>query len=277
MPELPEVETIKRELKKKIRNRRIFNVEIFPDLRGVRLLKSISAADLCQKLTGKTVKDLRRRGKYLLFYLDSKDVLVIHLGMTGKLLFRSLEALPDKFVRLKLVLNNGYEIRFSDPRKFGKIFITPSSDNKLTESLGPEPLSSSFTVKYLEKVLFRHRKKIKEVLLDQKIVAGIGNIYSDEILFRAKIHPERPACSLSRKEIINLLISIQEVLKAAIVARGTTAGDRQYVSANGKPGKYQLFLKVYQRRGKNCFLCGEKIIAKKFGGRSGHFCPRCQV
>jgi len=277
LPELPEVETIRWELGKKILNKRIFRVEIFPDSRGIRFLGSYSPADFQQKLTGRTIKDVRRRGKYLLFSFDSESILAIHLGMTGKLLYRPADTPADKFVRMKFVLSNGYEIRFADPRKFGKMFIISPTDDKLMESLGPEPLSPSFTVDYLQKVLSRHRKKIKEVLLDQKIIAGIGNIYSDEILFRAKIHPERSACSLLQEEIFLLFSAMQEILRAAIVARGTTAGDRQYLNTTGKPGKFQYRLQVYQRRGQECLRCGRVIVSKKFGGRSGYFCPQCQV
>lgn len=277
MPELPEVETIRWELKNKIVNKKIFRVEIFSDPRGIRFLRSYSPSDFCRKLTGRTIEDVRRRGKYLLFPLDSKNICAIHLGMTGKLLYRSSDAPADRFVRMKFVLNDGYEIRFSDPRKFGKMLIISPSDNKLMDSLGPEPLSSSFTVDYLREVLPHLRKKIKEVLLDQKIIAGIGNIYSDEILFRAKIHPERPACSLSQKEISRLFSATQEILRAAIAARGTTAGDRQYVNTMGKPGNFQDRLQVYQRCGQECLRCGRIIVSKKFGGRSGYFCPQCQV
>ncbi len=280
MPELPEVETIRRDLVSAATGKRIAGVRILPDPRGARLLRRYpSATKFVRRLRGRKIKTIRRRGKYLLFDLDSGDVLIVHLGMSGQLLRRPAGAGPDRFARAVFRLSDDSQIRFCDSRKFGEMYIfsRAAGDTRIDpEKLGPEPLADGFTAAALAAALGKRKKPVKALLLDQSAVAGIGNIYSDEILFAGGIHPERPAGSLRAKEIERLHRAMKTILRRALRYRGTSAADEKYVDARGRKGNFQRRLKVYQRGGESCRVCRRPLRTVRLQGRTAHFCPRCQ-
>jgi len=279
MPELPEIETIKNDLAPNVIGKIITKVT-FPSDTKIRILRRVhSAQDFINELKGTKIQSLRRRAKYLIFDLIPSKSLVMHLGMSGQVRLEKSGIPYEPYTRAIFHFNNNTELRFIDPRKFGEIFLKlPSSQpHPLTlERLGPEPLEKDFSLTYLSHILQKSRRAIKTLLLDQKKIAGIGNIYSDEILFRANIHPARLAYSLNGNEIKLLYRSIRQILKDAIDNRGTTAADKRYRDGWGKAGKFQKKLKVYQRRGNPCFSCGTMIKSMRLGGRSASFCPHCQ-
>jgi len=280
MPELPEVETIKRDLTGIVVDKRIEEVVILPDPRGIRALRRYpSIPGFITKITGTRIEEINRRGKYLLFLLNSRETLLCHLGMSGQLIYRPSVSPIDRFSRIIFRLNNGHDLRFIDPRKFGELYLISPKDGDMTidpSRLGWEPLSDDFGRDKLSRALRGRSLNIKGFLLDQKIIAGIGNIYSCEILFRAQIHPSRPASSLSDDQITRLYSAIREILEEAVQCRGSTAADARYADGFGKPGGFQMKHKVYQREGKTCLDCGDLIERYKMGGRSTFFCSRCQ-
>lgn len=276
MPELPEVETIKRDLKEKVVGKTIKEIEIV----APQLVKKPTLQQFILGLVGETITILERRGKYLLFSLASGKILVIHLRMTGQLVYCSVDTPMEKHLCLIFSLfdkekNQNMHLRYMDIRRFG-FFALLEPGEKLSglEKLGPEPFSSDFTVEYLGKCLLKRNVKIKTLLLDQSIVAGIGNIYADETLFRAGIHPERVGSSLTKEEIAKLHHFIPQVLKESIEKRGTTFSD--YRDGLGKKGGFQNHLQVYGQAGEECPNCGNIIEKIKISGRSSCFCPYCQ-
>jgi len=279
MPELPEIETIKNDLAPKVVGKIITKVTFPPDPK-IRILRRFhSAQDFIKELKGTKFQFLRRRAKYLIFFLIPSKSLVMHLGMSGQLLLKKTGTPYEPYTRAVFHFNKGTELRFIDPRKFGEVFLKLPSlqSHPLTlDRLGPEPLEKDFSITCLTRILQKSRRVIKSLLMDQKSIAGIGNIYSDEILFNAKIHPTRLANTLDEDDIKLLHRSIRKILKDAIDNRGTTAADKRYRDGLGKKGKFQKKLKVYQRRGKPCFSCGTTIKSMRVGGRSASFCPNCQ-
>ncbi len=277
MPELPEVETIRTDLLPLVKGRAIRGARLLPDPRGSRVLRRVpSRRRFRDRIRGRKILDIRRRGKYLLFRLDRDETLVIHLGMSGRL---SVTAEKDRLPphsRILFEISGGKKLVFADPRKFGEAFLLPGGQAE-PPRLGPEPLGRNFTDEKLAAILKNRRAPIKAVLLDQKAVAGLGNIYTDEALFRARVHPLRIAAGLSGEEISRLRRRIREVLKEAIGARGTTAADGGYVDGKGREGVFQKKLRVYQRRGLPCPGCGSPVGAIRLAGRSAHFCPSCQT
>jgi formamidopyrimidine-DNA glycosylase len=228
-------------------------------------------------ITGRAVTGLNRRGKYLLIDFDDGAGLIVHLRMTGSLTVVRIGDPPERFEHLAIELENGLSLRFSDQRKFGRILYRPASELRPLEGkLGPEPLSGSFSASYLAARLRGRSAPIKALLLDQRIVAGIGNIYADESLFRSRIHPLRRAGSLSYSEIASLVRSVKLVIRQAIERRGTTFSS--YRDANGASGGNQPFLKVYRRgrRREPCLRCGRPLDFLIAGGRTSHYCPNCQ-
>lgn len=271
MPELPEAETICRTIKPRVKGKLINGIKlVWPPL-----LKETQPEAL-EKWSGARLVEVRRRGKMILFDSDQRETLLLHLKMTGQLYLSSAKEPVDKHVRLIIKLEgNELELRFRDPRKFGyvKIFETSREGQvqPLTQ-LGPEPLELSLS-DFL--TLFKkHKGKIKPLLLRQDFIAGLGNIYSDEILHRAKINPEKPVNFLTRSELVRLYRSMVRVLKEAIELRGTSV--RDYRDGLGETGNFQNHLRVYGREGKPCLRCHELIRRKKIGGRSAFFCPQCQ-
>jgi formamidopyrimidine-DNA glycosylase len=274
MPELPEVETSRRTLEPLVVGRRIVGLRV-GDFPGV--LGGDDPVEVAARLAGSTIERVRRRGKYLLFDLDDDTTIEGHLRMTGQLVVQPAGAPPLRFEHLAIVLDDGQEIRFADQRKFGRVRHLPDGEaDRLDARLGPEPLSRAFTAARLATALARRPGKIKSVLLDQRLVAGLGNIYVDEALYLARIHPERAANSLTEAEIRRLHRAIRAVLRAGIVRRGTSFSS--YRDATGAAGENQRFLNVYGRsRGGRCPRCGGEIARIVVGGRGTHFCPTCQA
>ncbi|KKN53880.1 hypothetical protein LCGC14_0597750 [marine sediment metagenome] len=271
MPELPEVETIVRNLSSKLKGLEISSVKIIypPVLRKKK-------PSLINDLKGRKVVSVRRRGKMLLINFERNLSLLIHLKMTGQLLFYPREEPLDKHTHFILSFKDeNKELRFRDVRKFGFISCIRNLDISCADelkNLGPEPLEIDFP---LFKKLFQGRKaRLKSLLLNQNFIAGIGNIYADEILFQAKLHPLTPASHLGDDDLKRLLKAIRDVLRKAIVHKGSSI--RSFTNAEGKRGKFQNYHQVYGRESQSCFICGEKIKRLRLGGRSSSFCPRCQ-
>ncbi|NLN06409.1 MAG: DNA-formamidopyrimidine glycosylase [Firmicutes bacterium] len=273
MPELPEVEIICSGLECILPGKKVAAVEVhYP-----RAVKIPTAAELQEKLPGRTVVAVKRRGKYLQIFFDCGTVLVVHLRMTGRLLFFPAPQKWDKHTHVLFHFCDGSVLAFHDVRKFGTIYwVTPDRFSEIhgLHTLGPEPLSPDFTADYLQKQAKRRKTSIKALLLNQRVVAGLGNIYTDEALYRAGIRPDRPAASLSAGEIAALHRSIRAVLREAIYYRGTTMSD--YRDATGREGSFQEHLRVYRRGGRPCPCCGHTIVRIVVGGRGTYFCPRCQ-
>jgi len=272
MPELPEVETIRRGLNKIIRGKKIKNITISLP-RMVRRHPSKNV--VINKARGKIVVDVKRRGKSLLFILNSSDVLIFRLGMTGQMLWShpQFPVSEDKHTHLIIDFRKGERILFRDTRQFGEAYLTTKDNLEKTLKMGAEPLDKGFTLGTLKDII-SSPIKIKSLLMDQKKIAGIGNIYSDEILFEAGIHPLKQASLLKGKELKKLHRAIGTILNEAIACRGDTIG--QYRNIFGERGKYQNFHRVYQREGEPCQSCSTPIKRVKISGRSCHFCPHCQ-
>lgn len=272
MPELPEVETIKRSLSKKIIGLEITGVTVYLP----KVIRMPDQAEFEDTIKGQKITGLSRRGKYLLVHLTSHLNLIIHLRMTGRLVCTEASP-PVKHTHLVFHLDNGFELHFIDVRQFGRVILAHTTQLDTIQGLkdlGPEPLSDNFNISFLRRELKRRRTRIKSLLLDQAFIAGLGNIYVDEALNRARINPKRIACSLTPREISNLHRSIVEVLQDGIANRGTTF--RDYVDGNGRAGNYQQLLRVYGREGLPCPNCKTGITKVKLGGRSTFFCPNCQ-
>ena len=271
MPELPEVETIRRDLAPRLTGRRITDLDV---KRGAsRLLLGLPQRQLRDRLTGRRIDAVGRAGKYLLFHLDDGATWVVHLRMTGSLRHRPQDAPPDDFVRAVVPLDDGTELRFTDIRKFGT-FELVEDVTAVTKKLGPEPLTPAFTVEALTEALAGREAPLKSILLDQRRVAGLGNIYVDEALFLAGLHPSVPAGSLRPEERARLHAAIEQTLREGIDHRG--ASFRDYTDADGKDGSQQHFVRVFRRTGQPCDTCGAAIRRTVVGGRASHWCPRCQ-
>jgi len=273
MPELPEVETVKNSLEKKLTGLTITGV----DIEMPKIIREPAVDDFIAGVTGKKITRLDRRGKYLLIHLSGGGVLVVHLRMTGRLVYARTEDPPPRHTHVVFHLSDGNELRFADMRQFGRILL--AQDRQLDQvkglkDLGPEPLSNEFSREFLRRELKRKRVRLKSLLLDQTFIAGLGNIYADEALHRSRIHPERIARTLTAREIANLYHSIVEVLQEGIAHRGTSV--RDYVDGDGRAGSFQELLRVYNREGEPCCYCGTAISRIKVGGRSSYFCTACQ-
>jgi formamidopyrimidine-DNA glycosylase len=271
MPELPEVETVVRGLKKKLTGRTIKQVEV---LRR-SIVKNITAAQLSHQLEGLPFEIIRRRGKFIIFQLGGGH-LVSHLRMTGKYLFFSGDEYKElAYQRMLIHITDGSHLVYQDIRCLGTInYYSAKVPIPPIDRLGPEPLSSKFTPSLLAEILKRTKREIKPVLMDQQRLAGIGNIYASEILFQSRIHPEAQANNLRSTEITLLYNAIGNVLKRAIKLHGTSFSD--YRDVENQHGRFQDFLCVYQREDRPCRGCGELVRKITQGGRSTFFCPQCQ-
>ncbi|MDF2636383.1 MAG: Formamidopyrimidine-DNA glycosylase [Pelosinus sp.] len=273
MPEMPEVEIIRRSLVDKLSGRKIIEVEFLL----ARLVKWPSAAEFQAVLTNRTIVTVARKGKYLLFHLDDNQVLVIHLRMTGRLQYVTRGIEKDKFTRIIFKLDNEDLLVYADTRTLGTLYLMPLDELwRITglAAMGPEPLTLEFSLLYLNEMLKKHHGKIKAVLLNQKYIGGLGNIYVDESMAIAGIHPERIASSLSESENEKLFHAINKVIADGIEHGGTTF--RDYRDGEGKSGSHQHHLKVYGRKAEPCYSCGTPIVWKEVSGRGTHFCPTCQ-
>ncbi|HVC30284.1 MAG TPA: bifunctional DNA-formamidopyrimidine glycosylase/DNA-(apurinic or apyrimidinic site) lyase [Steroidobacteraceae bacterium] len=270
MPELPEVETTRRGLAPHVAGRRIVALKVYqPQLRW-RV-----PDDLPVQLAGGRITGIERRAKYLLLGVEP-GTLIVHLGMSG-----TLRVLPANTPRLahdhyELLLDSGNTLRFNDPRRFGSLHYTSGDPRQhpLLARLAPEPFEPGFDPEYLWRITRGRRASIKQVLMNSRLVVGVGNIYASESLFRARIRPQRRARSLSREEARRLVRAVRAVLSLAIKVGGTTL--RDYVGADGKPGNFRQKLYVYERVGKACRVCGIAIRQATQQGRSTYYCPACQ-
>lgn len=273
MPELPEVETTARGLRALVLGCRIVAVD---GIDWPRMLPNIAPDELGRVLVGRVIEAVERRGKYLLLQLSDGACLAVHRKMTGNLVVAPSEAPRQLHTHLVLRLEDGREIRFVDPRKFGRVYYFQSVDaveRFLAERLGPEPLTD-LTAERLAALLRGRRGRLKSLLLNQLFVAGIGNLYGDEILWAARLHPARAANSLASAEVERLHSAIQHVLELAIVRRGTSFSD--YRDASGEPGENQAYIQVYGHHGQPCPRCGTPILKTQLGMRSTCYCPTCQ-
>ncbi len=272
MPELPEVETIVQELSRDLMGQKIISEKLLCS----RICKYNQPIDL-KTIRGRRVKDVRRRGKMILIELDGNQTVLFHLGMTGQLFFSSPHKLADRHTHLKLnFAENPHELRFRDVRKFGCLAIIRTEETfsaKMLRNLGPEPLEIQFPV--FAALFKRRRSRLKSLLLDQSFIAGIGNIYADEILFRARLHPMLPASLLKRTDLRRLWRAMREILQQAIIYKGSSI--RNYVNTEAREGEFQSFHQVYGKESHSCLVCRAKIKRIKISGRSSYFCPKCQL
>ena len=269
MPELPEVETIARGVRPVLLGQRIARIVV----REPRLRWRV-ADDLAPRLIGRTVLDVRRRAKYLVVDAGPES-LIAHLGMSGRLLVVQAEAPPARHDHVDVVLGSGLAVRLRDPRRFGSLHVAAAPDeHPLLAGLGPEPLGDRFDGGYLFAVSRRRTVAIKDLLLNSRIVAGIGNIYASEALFAARVHPRTAAGRLGRVRMERIAAAVRAVLQRAIDTGGTTL--RDYRTPGGDPGLFTIELAAYGRAGQPCPRCGTAIRALRQGGRSTFYCPRCQ-
>ena len=270
MPELPEVETIKNELLPYVVGHHITGVTLIWE----GIIHQPSVEEFCSRLIGQEITGIARRGKYLLFSLSSGDLLIVHLKMTGSLLLKPTLAEPDRFIRAIIHLDKGTSLFFRDPRKFGMMRLV-KDDSSIASKLGPEPLEPNFTPQVLAQRLTNRTAPIKALLCDQGFIAGIGNMYADEALFQARIHPLRSGKSLSPDEVEHLHQAIQQVLRSAIGNKG--ASTDTYFRPSGEKGTAHFHFQVAHRlSGKFCPVCGTPIERIVVRNRGSYFCPNCQ-
>jgi len=269
LPELPEVETIRRDLEPLILGATIVGVELF----WPGSIARPSAQEFEDLISGRTIFRLCRRGKYLIFVLSGGWNLIVHLAMTGRLLLNQLEM--DRHTHALFHLKDGRNLLFVDMRKFGRLHLVKDTQ-EVVGRLGPEPLEAGFTPQRLAHLLANRRGALKSLLLNQRFLAGLGNIYSDEALFQAGLHPQRPAATLSGEEVKRLHRAIREVLFQGLADGGSTLNDETYRRPNEEKGRHQERLQVFQRTGSPCPRCGAAIERIVLGGRGTYFCPRCQ-
>lgn len=272
MPELPEVETVRRVLE--------------PQLRGRRVIKAAAARpeviarpafpEFCRWTESSVIRSMGRRGKFLLVYLDNGATMILHLRMTGRLICAAADFPARRHTHVAFSLDNGMELRFIDTRRFGRLWLVrPGEEDDFSGigRLGPEPFDETFSPEYLEQKLGKSAAAVKQGLLDQSVVAGIGNIYADETLFEAKINPRTPARGITKKGWKKLAMAARQVLERAIAGNAVTP--EEYLAGEGGEYRHNDFF-VYGREGEGCRVCGAVIERGKIGGRGSRYCPRCQ-
>lgn len=273
MPELPEVETIKRVLEPQIQGLQIINITV----RRPEIIAHPTWEEFCTLLPGQKISSMKRRGKFLGVLLESGDYFMLHLRMTGGLLYTPPDYPEEKHTHIIFKLSNDYELRFADTRRFGKFWFLGKDETDTYSGvgkLGLEPFDDDISAEYLLTHLGKRKKTIKECLLEQNVIAGIGNIYSDEILFTAGIHPRRRADSLSEDEWITLADTIPKRLSYFIEKNAITPED--YLQSKGKDYRNTPFLQVYGHNGEPCPNCQNLLCRMVIGGRSSVYCPSCQ-
>ncbi|HVE46786.1 MAG TPA: bifunctional DNA-formamidopyrimidine glycosylase/DNA-(apurinic or apyrimidinic site) lyase [Acidimicrobiales bacterium] len=288
MPELPEVETIRRDLEKEVVGKRIKQVEV-TGLRSIRRHKT--KKEFISRLEGRKIASVQRKGKYLLMPLEdgtlsagqeADDILVAHLGMSGQLLrARSAKDEPPKHTHVVITFTQGGLLRFVDPRTFGEIFVAAGShlEKQVSElaHLGFDPLEDIMSWNRFGELLHARKMKLKPLLMDQKFMAGVGNLYADEILWAAGIRPDRGSETMSSQEVRRLYRAMVETLQEAVKHRGSSLADEQYRDLFGAVGDYQSQHKVYDKEGQPCRRCRTPIVRVKAQSRSTFMCPQCQV
>ncbi len=278
MPELPEVETIRRELEREATGRKIKSVEV-NGLRSIRR-HGRKKKEFIDALVGAKIKSVGRKGKYMLVTLDNGNVLVIHLGMSGQLRKAAVKDSVAKHTHITITFTQGGEVRFIDPRTFGEMFVSAAEElgevPELAE-LGVDPVEEPISWHVFGRLLMARHMKLKAFLMDQSIIAGIGNIYSDEILYQAGLRYDRLSDSLTTMEIRRLYRAVVETLHDAVKFGGSTLEDAQYVDLYGKQGEFQQHHEAYGRWKEACRRCRTPIAKTKFAGRTSYFCGQCQI
>ncbi|MBA3737874.1 MAG: bifunctional DNA-formamidopyrimidine glycosylase/DNA-(apurinic or apyrimidinic site) lyase [Actinobacteria bacterium] len=278
--ELPEVEVMRRDLEKDVVGRRIKAAEVKSSRNAMRVIRRHGKRkDFTSRLEGRKLTKVERRGKYLLLHLDSGDALVTHFGMSGQFQRGNGRVVIEPHTHVVLTFQQGGDLRFIDPRTFGEMFVTSADELgkvKELQHIAIDPLDQVFTWPTFQYLLAQRGAKMKQLLMDQKFISGLGNIYSDEVLFAAGIRYDRLSDTLSSQEVRRLYRAIQETVQDAIKMRGTTLDDEAYVDLFGKPGEYQGELKVYGREGEPCRRCRTPIRTVKVSQRTSYFCPQCQ-
>jgi formamidopyrimidine-DNA glycosylase len=278
--ELPEVEVMRRDLEKDVVGRRIKTVEVKGSKNAMRVIRRHGKRkDFTSRVEGRKLTKVERRGKYVLLHLDSGDVLVVHFGMSGQFQRGNGRVVIEPHTHVVFTFQQGGDLRFIDPRTFGEMFVASADELgkvKELQHIAIDPLDQVFTWPTFQYLLAERGAKMKQLLMDQKFISGLGNIYSDEVLFAAWLRYDRLSDTLSSQEVRRLYRAIQETLQEAIKLRGTTLDDEAYVDLFGKPGEYQGELKVYGREGEPCRRCRTPIQTVKVAQRTSYFCPQCQ-
>lgn len=273
MPELPEVETIRRELRPRIRNKRINDCIIL----RADVIAHPEPSSFCKNIIGEKIRDVTRKAKYLILELSNGKRIIIHLRLSGTMVLAPVDAEPERFTRLVIKFDDR-QLLFKEPRVLGRAYLVKNHETpgnlKGFFRLGCEPISPDFDFVYLRAKIKHRKARIKSLLLDQHICAGVGNIYADEALYRAGIRPLRRAHRITKKETTKLIQSLKDVLHEGIANFGTSVSD--YTRTDGKDGNFQKFLYVYGREDEPCRKCGTIIKLKKIGNRSTRYCPKCQ-
>jgi formamidopyrimidine-DNA glycosylase len=276
VPELPEVEVVRQGVERFVAGRTIATAEILHPRAARR--HTAGPADLAARLAGRPVTGARRRGKYLWLTLDHDEALLAHLGMSGQLIVGEPDRPPGRHLRARLAFTDGgMDLRFVDQRTFGHLMLS-ALENEVPEPIAhiaPDPLEDAFDDRAFHRELRRRHTGIKRALLNQSLISGVGNIYADEALWRARLHWARPTETLTRAEVERLLAGVREVMAAALKAGGTSF-DHLYVDVNGESGYFDRLLSVYGRREEPCDRCGTPIRRDAFMNRSSYTCPRCQ-
>jgi formamidopyrimidine-DNA glycosylase len=305
--ELPEVEILRRDLEKDVVGRRIKSVDVRPQRNAMRVIRRhAKRKEFSDRLEGKKITKVDRRGKFLLMHLEGNEVLVVHFGMSGQFARSTRRVAPTPHTHVVIEFTQGGDLRYVDQRTFGQLFVTTAENGgkvKELDHIGPDalsfgevfvagqsdlgdmeefaqigmdPLEDNMPWQFFREELNRRHARLKSVLMDQRFVSGLGNIYSDEVLFAAGLRYDHMSDQLSSQEVRRLYRGMREVLQDAIRFRGTTLDDEAYVDLFGKPGEFQNELKVYGRRGMPCRRCRTPIESTKFQGRTTYYCPKCQ-
>lgn len=278
--ELPEVEVMRRDLERDVVGKKIKSAEVKSSRNAMRAIRRHKTRkEFTSRLAGRKIVKTERRGKYILLSLDGGDVLVVHFGMSGQFQRANGRVGLPPHTHVVLTFQQGGDLRFIDPRTFGEMFVATTDEvGKIKElqHIAIDPLDQVFTWPTFQYLLAERGAKMKPLLMDQKFISGLGNIYSDEVLFHAGLRYDRMSDTLSSQEVRRLYRAIQEILQEAIKARGTTLGDEAYVDLFGKRGEYASELKVYGREGMPCRRCRTAIQTVKIQQRTSYFCPQCQ-
>ncbi len=277
MPELPEIEVIRRDLEKEIVGRRVKEVEVRP---GSNAMKVISRhgrrKEFQDMLLGAKVEKIDRRGRALLLELDNQQSLVFELGRAGQLLKTSASDEIPTHTHIVISFTIGGQLRFSDPSKEGEVYVLPAEEVAAVQSGAIDPLEQPLAWHHFSALLEERETGLKELLMDDGFLIGLGNIYSDEILFAAGLRYDHPSNKLSSQDVRRLYRALMEILQDAVKAHGTTWGDNGFTDLQGDPGQFQLELKVFEREGESCRRCRNEIVKDPFGDSYTYFCPQCQ-
>lgn len=280
--ELPEVEVLRRDLEKEATGRKIDTAEVRSPKNAMKVVSGHhrTRKDFSKRLEGRKFVRADRRGKFLLLVTDDDQVMVVHFGMSGRLVKGTKRMDVEPHTHIVLEFARGGDLRYIDPRAMGKVFVVPLAELDRTREMqrvGIDPLEQTFTWPQFSHQLAAKKQKLKQLLMDQEFISGLGNIYSDEVLFQAGLRYDRRSDDLSSQEVRRLYRAIQEVLQEAIKARGTTLDDEAYLDLFGKPGEHQHELSVYGRKGEPCRRCRSPIETVKISNRSSFYCPVCQT